>query len=80
MCPTTTEADVNLHTKLFEEALKHLQGVYVTGGKLWMVIEACIFNNLIMVMKDKTKDNLLEFYGSFCENLCNFVKLYYNTI
>lgn len=34
MCPTTTEADVNLHTKLFEEAMKLLQNVYVTGGKL----------------------------------------------
>jgi hypothetical protein len=34
MCPTTTEAGVNLHTKLFEEAMKLLQNVYVTGGKL----------------------------------------------
>ena len=34
MCPTTTEADVNLPTKLFEEAMKLLQNVYVTGGKL----------------------------------------------
>lgn len=34
MCPTTTEQDVNKHTKIFEEAMMKLQKVYVRGGKL----------------------------------------------
>lgn len=34
MCPTTIEADVEKHTKLFEEAISLLRKVYIKGGKL----------------------------------------------
>ena len=34
MCPSTTESDVNMHTKLFEQAMMSLRKVYVKGGKL----------------------------------------------
>lgn len=34
MCPATIEADVEKHTKLFEEALSLLRKVYIKGGKL----------------------------------------------
>lgn len=34
MCPFSTESEVNKHTKVFEEAMKILQHVYVKPGKL----------------------------------------------
>lgn len=31
MCPSTTEKDVDKHTKLFEEAMINLRKVYIKG-------------------------------------------------